>query len=184
MNPKPVGDRRPCAHPDRGECSGRHEHLSASAAILNLEHRRRLPAPRQAPRTPRATGRCRPRVAIGPAAAFVSLFTGRQRQLATPIAVDLEEAAMPHASITIPVDAQLHWVVRVPEVLAGATCASSSAQLARLGAEFDAMQVTLDEASRDDLVVAAITRAVLDFLSEPPALPFIGEPFGGEGGTD
>ena len=91
---------------------------------------------------------------------------------------------MPHASITVPVDAQLHWVVRVPEVLAGATRASSAAQLARLGAEFDAMQVTPDEAARADIMVGAITRAVLEFLSEPPELPFIGEPFGGEGGTD
>ena len=46
---------------------------------------------------------------------------------------------MPHASIPVPVDAQLHWVVRVPEVLAGAARASSAAQLARLGAEFDAI---------------------------------------------
>jgi len=74
---------------------------------------------------------------------------------------------MPHASITVPVDAQLHWVVRVPEVLAGAARASSAAQLARLGAEFDAMQVTPDEAARADIMVGAITRAVLEFLSEP-----------------
>jgi len=47
---------------------------------------------------------------------------------------------MLHPSITITVDAQLHWVVRVPEVLAGAPRPSSSAQLASLGAEFDAMQ--------------------------------------------
>lgn len=91
---------------------------------------------------------------------------------------------MPHASITVPVDAQLHWVVRVPEVLAGAARASSAAQLARLGAEFDALQVTPNEAARADIMVGAITRAVLEFLSEPPELPFIGEPFGGEGGTD
>ena len=91
---------------------------------------------------------------------------------------------MPHASITVPVDAQLHWVVRVPEVLAGAARASSAAQLARLGAEFDAMRAALDEAARADFMVGAITRAVLELLSEPPALPFIGEPFGGEGGTD
>jgi hypothetical protein len=91
---------------------------------------------------------------------------------------------MPHASITVAVDAQLHWVVRVPEVLAGAARASSAAQLALLGAEFDAMRAALNEAARDDLVVAAVTRAVIEFLGEPPELPFIGEPFGGEGGTD
>jgi hypothetical protein len=46
------------------------------------------------------------------------------------------------------------------------------------------MQVTPDEAARADIMVGAITRAVLEFLSDPPDLPFIGEPFGGEGGTD
>ena len=91
---------------------------------------------------------------------------------------------MPHPSITVAVDAQLHWVVRVPEVLAGATRASSAVQLANLGADFDAMQVTPGEAARADLMVGVITRAVIEFLGEPPELPFIGEPFGGEGGTD
>ena len=91
---------------------------------------------------------------------------------------------MPHAGITVPVDAQLQWVVRVPETLAGATRASSPAQLASLGAELDAMQVAAHEAARADIMVGAITRAVIELLSEPPELPFIGEPFGGEGGTD
>jgi hypothetical protein len=91
---------------------------------------------------------------------------------------------MPHASITVAVDAHLHWVVRAPEVLAGAARASSPAQLASLGAELDALQVTPDEAARADIMVGVITRAVIEFLSEPPELPFIGEPFGGTGGTD
>ena len=91
---------------------------------------------------------------------------------------------MPHACITVAVDAQLHWVVRVPEVLAGTTRASSAAQLASLGAELDAMQVTADEAARADIMVRAITRAAIELLSEPPELPFIGEPFGGEDVTD
>jgi len=91
---------------------------------------------------------------------------------------------MPHACITVAVDAQLHWVVRVPEVLAGTARAPSSAQLASLGAELDAMQVTADEAARADIMVRAITRAAIELLSEPPELPFIGEPFGGEDVTD
>jgi hypothetical protein len=149
------------------------EHPSAPAASLDLERRRRLPAPRQAPRTARATGRCRPRVAIRPAAAFASLS-----------AADLEEAVMSQASITVAVDAQLHWVVRVPEALAGATRAASSAQLARLVAEFDAMQVAADDAARAEALVGTIASAVIECLGEPPDLPFIGEPFGGEDGTD
>ena len=91
---------------------------------------------------------------------------------------------MPYASVTVPVDAQLHWVVRVPEVLAGATRPSSTAQLARLAAELDALQFAADAAARADVMVGVITRAVIEHLGEPPELPFIGEPFGGEGGTD
>ena len=91
---------------------------------------------------------------------------------------------MPHASVTVAVDAQLQWVVRVPEVMAGAARASSAAQLSRLHAEFDALQTSLAEAATASVMVAAISRAVVDLLSEPPELPFIGEPFGGEGGTD
>jgi len=91
---------------------------------------------------------------------------------------------MPRACITVTVDAQLRWVVRVPEALAGATRASSAAQLARLGAELETLPVTPDEAVRADILVGAITRAVLESLGEPPELPYIGEPFGGEGGTD
>jgi hypothetical protein len=94
------------------------------------------------------------------------------------------EDAMPHLSTTVAVDGQLDWVVRVPEVLAGATRASSPAQLARLGSEFDAMQHAAAEAARTDIAMRAMTRAVIAFLSEPPELPYIGEPFGGEGGTD
>jgi len=91
---------------------------------------------------------------------------------------------MPRTSITVAVDAQLHWVVRAPEVLAGATRAPSAPQIERLGAEFDELRVALNEAARADRMVEAITRAVIELLTEPPELPFIGEPFGGEGGTD
>jgi len=91
---------------------------------------------------------------------------------------------MSHASITVAVDAQLHWVLRVPEVLAGATRASSAAQLARLGAEFEALQVSADEAARADAMVGAVACVVVELLLGPPELPFIGAPFGGEEGTD
>jgi len=91
---------------------------------------------------------------------------------------------MTHAGITVAVDAQLHWVVRVPAVLAGATRASSPAQLARLCAELDALQTAAEEAAHAHFMVGAIAGAVIELLSEPPELPFIGEPFGGEGGTD
>jgi hypothetical protein len=91
---------------------------------------------------------------------------------------------MSHASITVAVDAQLQWVIRVLEVPAGAARAPSVAQLARSCAQLDALPTTPEDAARAEIMVGAITLAVLEFLSEPPDLPFIGEPFGGEGGTD
>ena len=91
---------------------------------------------------------------------------------------------MPRTSVAVAVDEQLLWIVRVPEVPAGATCASSVAQLARLGAELDASHLTAHGVLRTDIAVGVITRAVLESLCEPPELPFIGEPFGGEGGSD
>ena len=91
---------------------------------------------------------------------------------------------MSHARITLAVDAQLHWVVRVPEVLAGAARSTTAAQLARSCAEFEARSLAPADAARADMMVVAITHAVLELLSEPPDLPFIGEPFGGEDGTD
>ncbi|HEY5386474.1 MAG TPA: hypothetical protein VIL79_01090 [Thermoleophilia bacterium] len=91
---------------------------------------------------------------------------------------------MPYARITVVVDAQLRWVLRVPEALAGATRTSSAAQLALLKAEFDALQVALDDAAAAQMMVEAIMHTVLESLGAPPELPFIGEPFGGEDGTD
>ncbi len=91
---------------------------------------------------------------------------------------------MPHPCVAVAVDEQLLWIVRIPEVPAGATRASSAAQLAWLGAEFDASHLTAHEALRADIAVGVITRAILESLCEPPELPFIGEPFGGENGTD
>jgi hypothetical protein len=32
--------------------------------------------------------------------------------------------------------------------------------------------------------VGVVARVIFELLSEPPALPFIGEPFGGEDGSD
>jgi len=91
---------------------------------------------------------------------------------------------MPQASIVITADPQLQWVVRVPEILVGATRASSPAELARLSTLFAEAQTMFDEPARADAMAAAITQAVFEYLGEPPELPFIGEPFGGRDGTD
>ena len=95
---------------------------------------------------------------------------------------------MPHASATIIVDARLHWVVPVPESQVGSARAASCEQLAAFCAELDALQATFPGAGRaggdSSLWVGAIALAVLESLREPPELPFIGEPFGGQDGTD
>ncbi len=91
---------------------------------------------------------------------------------------------MSRPSVAVAVDEQLLWIVRVREAPVAATRASSAAQIARLGAEFDASHLAAHEALRADLAVGLIARAVLESLCEPPELPFIGEQFGGEGGTD
>ncbi len=90
---------------------------------------------------------------------------------------------MSHARTVVTVDAQLDWVVRVPEQAAGATRAASAEQLRHLAAAMDAAA----DAARGVLacgLAGLVAEAVLEALGEPPALPFIGEPFGGEGGTD
>ena len=95
---------------------------------------------------------------------------------------------MPGTSATVTVDAQLLWVVRVPESQVGAARAASREQLAAFRGEFDTLQAALPGVARAGgdygVWVGAIALAVLESLREPPELPFIGEPFGGEDGTD
>jgi hypothetical protein len=95
---------------------------------------------------------------------------------------------MSSASVTVTVDAQLLWIVRVPEAEAGVARAASREQLAAFCGELDALQAAIAGAGHTfgdaGAWVGAITLAVLESLDEPPALPFIGEPFGGEDGTD
>ena len=95
---------------------------------------------------------------------------------------------MSSTSITVTVDAQLLWVVRVPEAQAGVARAASREQLAAFCGELDALRAAIPTAGHTfgdaGAWVGAIAVAVLESLGEPPALPFIGEPFGGEDGTD
>jgi hypothetical protein len=97
-------------------------------------------------------------------------------------------AAMPRTSVIVTVDARLFWVVRVPEAQAGVARAASREQPAALCGELDALQAVSPGVGRtfDDAGawVHAIALAVCESLNEPPELPYIGEPFGGEDGTD
>lgn len=95
---------------------------------------------------------------------------------------------MPGTRATVTVDAQLLWIVRVPELQAGVARAASREQLAIFCGELEAVKAAFPDdgytAGAACAWVGAITRAVLEALGEPPELPFIGEPFGGEDGTD
>ena len=85
------------------------------------------------------------------------------------------------------VDDELVWVVEVPviepaaaRIASPATLVHLSVQMALAVAGSEALEAALAEA---DLVDAA-ARAVAGYLEDLPDLPFVGEPFGGEEGTD
>jgi hypothetical protein len=89
----------------------------------------------------------------------------------------------------VAVDDELVWVAPVPTAACGAARPSSPAALihlqVRLAEEWAAacgeeLEAALAEA---DLVDAA-ARVVAGYLEDLPDLPLIGEPFGGEEGTD
>jgi hypothetical protein len=91
--------------------------------------------------------------------------------------------------VGIPVDDDLVWVVPEPTAALGAARRSSPAALVHLQVRLaqehaaacgDALDAALSEA---DLIDAA-ARAVAGYLDDLPDLPLVGEPFGGEEGTD
>lgn len=89
-------------------------------------------------------------------------------------------------SAFVHVDEQLCWVLRVPECVLGSVRAATPARIAEARAGFDAAAATLgggEHPSLEDLAALA-ARLALGALADLPELPFIGEPFGGEGGSD
>jgi len=89
----------------------------------------------------------------------------------------------------VPVDDELVWVTAVPTVELGAARAPSPAafvhlcvQLARESAA--AGGGALEAAFAQAELIDAAARAVAGYLEDLPDLPFVGEPFGGEEGTD
>ena len=90
---------------------------------------------------------------------------------------------MPHAHAVFAVDEQLLWIVRLPTAPVGAALPASPPALAFFVAKLAALE--RDAAGTPVAGLAgAVTEAVLRSLEELPELPLIGEPFGGEAGTD
>ncbi len=89
----------------------------------------------------------------------------------------------------VAVDDDLVWVTDVPSVPLGAVRAPSPAALVhlcvRLAQELAVADGrALETAFIDAELVDAAARAVAGYLDDLPDLPFVGEPFGGEEGTD
>jgi hypothetical protein len=89
----------------------------------------------------------------------------------------------------VAVDDELVWVIDVPPLPLGATHASSPAAFVHLCVQFAqdlavAGGLALETACAEAELVDAAARAVAGYLDDLPDLPFVGEPFGGEEGTD
>ena len=89
----------------------------------------------------------------------------------------------------VPVDAELVWVTAVPTHELAAARASSPAALVHLCVQLARHQAAangtaLEAALAQAELVDAAARAVAGYLDDLPDLPFVGEPFGGDEGTD
>ena len=87
-------------------------------------------------------------------------------------------------SATVVVDEDLVWIVDSPTVQPATVRPASADDLRALARLLDE---ELD-AARQQLLLARVlnefSRAVAESAEQLPPLPFIGEPFGGQGGTD
>jgi hypothetical protein len=91
--------------------------------------------------------------------------------------------------VAVPVDPELIWVAPVPTAACGAARRSSPAALVHLQLQLAeewaaAHGEALEHALAHAELVDAAARAVAGYLEDLPDLPLIGEPFGGEEGTD
>jgi hypothetical protein len=89
----------------------------------------------------------------------------------------------------VPVDADLVWVTPVPAATPGTARRSSPAALVHLHLQLVRELATAGcnpevAALCDADLVDAAARAVAGYLDDLPDLPLVGEPFGGEEGTD
>jgi hypothetical protein len=91
--------------------------------------------------------------------------------------------------VTVAVDDDLVWVLPVPAVELAAARTPSPAALVHLCVQLAqdlaaARGAELESAFSEAELVDAAARAVAGYLDDLPDLPLVGEPFGGEEGTD
>lgn len=82
------------------------------------------------------------------------------------------------------VDDELVWIVPLPAVSATAVRPASPQHLAELA---DLLDAELEAEGQQRFLIQALhhlARAAAASVADLPPLPFIGEPFGGQGGTD
>lgn len=93
---------------------------------------------------------------------------------------------MPRPTATIDVDERLLWVVRVPESEAGTARPTTTGHVEEARLRFDALAARITDDPHPDLtdLAALAARIALGALDDLPDLALIGEPFGGEDGTD
>ena len=87
------------------------------------------------------------------------------------------------------VDDELVWVATAPVVEPAAARPSSPAALVHLSVRLAQELAAANGAARETAfaeaeLIEAAARVVAGYLDDLPDLPFVGEPFGGEEGTD
>lgn len=92
---------------------------------------------------------------------------------------------MRHTAI-VRVDDELHWVVVVPESVPSTTRVPSGTALRETLDRLRAVERSLQGDGAVDVAARAVAAFLRAGLSSPelPELPFIGQPFGGQEGTD
>jgi hypothetical protein len=114
-----------------------------------------------------------------------------ERYIGSPQLAACTPVRGPHGGpvVAVSVDGELVWVVPLPQVAVGAARRSSPAALVHLHLQL-AQELAASRgeppalALTDEQLVDAAARAVAGYLDDLPDLPLVGEPFGGEEGTD
>jgi hypothetical protein len=131
----------------------------------------------------------RPHASPSPSAADLSAEPHAAEPSASPAACTPARGPRRRPVSAVPVDAELIWVTAVPTHELAAARASSPAALVHLRLQLARSQAAASGAAPEAALaeaelVDAAARAVAGYLDDLPELPFVGEPFGGEEGTD